>query len=53
MKRLIRLYDEDLKNIVMERFDCRPSDITMTYTEDVDENENVTPVFYIEVEEHE
>lgn len=51
MKRFMRLYDEDLRAIVMEKYDLRPSQVTSVYTEEVDDNENVKPIFYIEVEE--
>lgn len=54
MKRLMRLYDEDLRAMVMERYDLRPSQVTSVYTEEVvrhGKDEHVEPVFYIEVEE--
>ena len=51
MKRILRLYDEDIRKILMEHFNCQPSEIISIYTEDVDENDNRTPVFYIEIEE--
>ena len=50
MKKILRLYEEDIREIVMEHFDCKPSEIVSIYTEDVDDDENVTPIFYIEVE---
>ena len=52
MKRIIRLYDEDLRRLVMEKYDARPSQVLMCYTEEVKEN-GIEPVFYIEVEEDE
>jgi len=56
MKKIIRLYEEDLKNIVMERFDVRPSQVSSVYTEKCvgyGQGERYEPVFYIEVEEDE
>ena len=54
MKRFMRLYDEDLRAMVMEKYDLRPSQVTSVFTEEVvDEDERVEPVFYIEVEEDE
>lgn len=54
MKRLMRLYDEDLREMVMEKYDLRPSQVTSIYTEEVvgyGMGEHTEPVFYIEVEE--
>lgn len=54
MKRLMRLYDEDLREMVMEKYDLRPSQVTSVYTEEVKGygmDEHTEPVFYIEVEE--
>ena len=56
MKRLMRLYDEDLRAMVMERYDLRPNQVTSVYTEEVKGygmDEHIEPVFYIEVEEDE
>lgn len=56
MKRLMRLYDEDLRAMVMEKYDLRPEQVTSIYTEEVvgyGMGERVEPVFYIEVEENE
>jgi hypothetical protein len=56
MKRLMRLYDEDLREMVMEKYDLRPSQVTSIYTEECrgyGESEHMEPVFYIEVEENE
>ena len=53
MKRILRIYEEDIKNILMEYFDCKPSEIISIYEEDVDEDTGETnPIFYIEVEEN-
>ena len=56
MKRLMRLYDEDLRAMVMEKYDLRLSQVTSVFTEEVvgyGLNEHTEPVFYIEVEENE
>lgn len=56
MKKIIRLYDEDLRNMVMEKYDVRPEQVTSIFTEEVigyGMNEHTEPVFYIEVEENE
>lgn len=56
MKRLMRLYDEDLRAMVMEKYDLHPSQVTSIYTEECrgyGEGEHMEPVFYIEVEEDE
>ena len=53
MKIIKRFYEEDLKNMLMERLDVRPSQITMIHTKKVvgtGEGEHTEPVFYIEVE---
>ena len=55
MKRFVRLYDEDLRAMVMERYDVRPEQVTSIYTEEITGygvGERVEPVFYIEVEEN-
>ena len=54
MKRIMRFYDEDLKEMVMEKYDLRPDQVMTVYTEEVKGyglGEHVEPVFYIEVEE--
>ena len=56
MKRFIRLYDEDLRNLVMEKYDLRPEQVMSVYTDEVigyGMGEHTEPVFYIEVEENE
>ena len=52
MKRLLRLYDEDLRKMVMEQYDVRPSQVTSVFTEEVvgNSDKRTEPVFYIEVE---
>lgn len=50
MKHIIRLDEEDLRKLVMEHFDAKPSEVTSTFVDDVDENNNPSPTFYIEVE---
>lgn len=55
MKKIMRLYDEDLRNLVMEKYDVRPEQVTSVFTEDVvgyGMDEHTEPVFYIEVEEN-
>jgi len=54
MKIIKRLYDEDLRDLVMEKYDLRPSQVTSVFTEEVvgqGMDEHTEPVFYIEVEE--
>jgi Zn-dependent oligopeptidase len=54
MKKLTRFYEEDLRAMVMEKYDLRPSQVTSVFTEEVvgqGMNEHTEPVFYIEVEE--
>lgn len=51
MKRILRLYEKDIKNILVEYFNCRPSEILSIYTEEQDETGDIVPIFYIEVEE--
>lgn len=54
MKIIKRFYDEDLKNMLMEKFDLRPSQITMNYMEEPSEDSNLTQtIFYIDIEENE
>lgn len=54
MKIIKRLYDEDLCELVAEKFHVEKNKITSTFTEEVmgyGMNEHTEPVFYIEVEE--
>lgn len=54
MKKIMRLYDEDLREMVMEKYDLRPEQVTSIFTEECrgsGMNEHMEPVFYIEVEE--
>ena len=54
MKKLTRFYDEDLRAMVMEKYDLHPSQVTSVYTEEVKGygmDEHTEPVYYIEVEE--
>jgi len=54
MKKLMRLYDEDLRALVMEKYDLRPEQVTSIYTQECvgyGQGERYEPVFYIEVEE--
>ena len=54
MKRYMRLYEDDLRNLVMEHYDVRPSQVTTCYTEEIKGYgiaESTVPVFYIEIEE--
>lgn len=50
MKRFIRLYDEDLREIVAQYYQTTSDKVTSTFTEEYDENEQFTPTYYIEVE---
>ena len=55
MKVIKRLYDEDLRAMVTEKYDVRPEQVTSIYTEEVTGygvGERVEPVLYIEVEEN-
>jgi hypothetical protein len=50
LKKFVRLYDEDLREMVMEHYDAKPTQVVSVYTEEVDEDtDEVTPVYYIEV----
>lgn len=54
MKIIKRFYDEDLRNIIMEKYDAKPSQVTSIYTEEVvgyGMGEHTEPVFYIELVE--
>lgn len=54
MKKITRLFDEDLRAMVMEKYDLRPEQVTSVFTEEVvgyGLEEHTEPVFYIEVEE--
>lgn len=52
MKKLTRLYDEDLRIVVADWCKARLDQVTSVYTDEVDpDTGDVTPVFYIEVEE--
>lgn len=54
MKKIMRFYDEDLRSMVMERYDLRPEQVISVFTEEVvgyGMDEHTEPVFYIEVEE--
>ena len=54
MKRIMRFYDEDLRAMIMEKYDLRPDQVSSVYTEECQGygmNEHIEPVFYIEVEE--
>lgn len=54
MKYIKRFYDEDLRKMIIEKLDVKPSQVTSIYTEEVrgyGMGEHTEPVFYIEVEE--
>ena len=54
MKKIMRLFDEDLRAMVMEKYNLRPDQVTSVFTEEVmgyGPEEHTEPVFYIEVEE--
>ena len=56
MKKFTRFYDEDLRDMVIEKYDLRPEQVTIVLTEEVigyGTGETTKPVFYIEVEENE
>lgn len=56
MKKLMRFFDEDLRAMVMEKYDLRPEQVTSVFTEEVigyGMAEQTRPIFYIEVEEDE
>ena len=54
MKKLTRLYEEDLRAMVMEKYDLRPEQVISIHTEECvgyGKDERYEPVFYIEVQE--
>ena len=54
MKRLMRFYDEDLRQLVIEKYNLRQDQVTSVFTEELvgyGQGERTEPVFYIEVEE--
>jgi hypothetical protein len=54
VKLITRFYEEDLKKLVIEHLDVKPSQVTCIYTEECrgyGMGEHMEPVFYIEVEE--
>lgn len=54
MKHITRFYEEDLKNIIMEKLDILPDQISAVYTTECrgyGMAEHEEPVFYIEVTE--
>ena len=56
MKKIMRLYDEDLRKLVMEKYNVNSNQVTSIYTEECvgyGMGEHTEPVFYIEVEENE
>ena len=56
MKVIYRLNDEDLREMVMERYDVTPDKVTTVFTEETKGygmGEHTEPVFYIEVEVNE
>lgn len=53
MKRILRIYEEDILQMIQEHFKCNADAIVSVYEEDVDEETGETnPVFYVEVEEN-
>ena len=53
MKKFVRFYDEDIRKMIIEKLDIKPSKVTSVYTEEVTGcgmNEHVEPVYYVEVE---
>lgn len=53
MKRILRIYEEDILQMIQEHFKCDADAIVSVYEEDVDEETGETsPVFYVEVEEN-
>ena len=54
MKRILRFYEEDLRDIIMEQYDATPDQIVLVHTEETRGYEFGKPltesVFYIEVE---
>lgn len=56
MKYIRRFYDKDLRNMIIEKLNVKPSQVTPIYTEEVrgyGMDEHTEPIFYIEVEEDE
>ena len=56
MKRFTRLYDDDLRDMVIEKYNLRPEQATIVFTEETrgyGPMEHTVPVFYIEIEESE
>ena len=54
MKKLMRFYDEDLRAMIMEKYDLRPEQVRSVFTEEIvgyGLDEHTEPIFYIEVEE--
>jgi hypothetical protein len=54
MKYIKRFYDEDLRKMIIEKLNVKPSQVTSTYTEECKGygmGEHYEPIFYIEVEE--
>ena len=54
MKKILRFYEDDFRDMIMEKYDLRPEQLTSVYTEECvgyGEGERMEPVFYIEVEE--
>lgn len=54
MKKLTRFYDDDLREIIIEKYNLKPEQVTSVFTEELvgyHEGEHLEPVFYIEVEE--
>jgi len=51
MKRIIRVFEDDIKKIVQEYFNCKAEQVVSCYEEQEDNGE-VNPIFYIEVEEN-
>lgn len=51
MRKILRLNDEDIRNIIMELYDRKPGEVVSVYTEEVTEDEDtITPVYYVEVD---
>ena len=55
MQLIKRFYEEDLKKLVIEKLDVKPSQVTTVYTEECrgyGMDEHMEPVFYKEVTEN-
>lgn len=51
MRRILRLNDEDIRGLIMEHYDRKPSEVVSVYTEEVTEDgDTITPVYYVEVD---